>query len=406
MADKLVTIQRRFLWGGGSDHRKIAWVKWRMVCLPKDKGGLGIKDIKTFNTALLAKWRWEMFQQPGEPWARILVSKYSGWRSLEEGKTGGHDSIWWKDIVSTHNLQQNRALMRETEWRLGCGDKCRFWEDCWVDNDVPLKLKYPRLYQISSQQQQTIMQMGSFSGAVWEWQLNWRRPLFDNEIAMADDFIGKIAQQEILPHRPDFWWWKPDPGGKFSSKSAYGLLWGDIMESNQEVVFKELWKLKIPPKASVFAWRLIKDRLPTKLNLNRRQVAVSDTMCPFCRSHEEDAAHLFFNCSKILPLWWESLSWIGILTAPPQNPREHFMQHGQQVVGITKSTRWKCWWVAVTWTIWQQRNRIVFQNQGFNGSKVMDDALLLLWSWLKSNEKDFTVHFNQWTTNLSLGFCT
>ena len=93
MADKLVTIQRRFLWGGGSDHRKIAWVKWRMVCLPKDKGGLGIKDIKTFNTALLAKWRWEMFQQPGEPWARILVSKYSGWRSLEEGKRGRHDSL-------------------------------------------------------------------------------------------------------------------------------------------------------------------------------------------------------------------------------------------------------------------------------------------------------------------------
>lgn len=153
MADKLVTIQRRFLWGGGSDHRKIAWVKWRMVCLPKDKGGLGIKDIKTFNTALLGKWRWELFQQPDEPWARVLFSKYGGWRSLEEGKTGGHDSFWWKDLISIHNLQENRALRREIEWRLGCGDKCRFWEDCWVHNDVPLKLKYPRLYQISSQQQ-------------------------------------------------------------------------------------------------------------------------------------------------------------------------------------------------------------------------------------------------------------
>jgi len=73
-------------------------------------------------------------------------------------------------MISIHNLQENMALRWETEWRLGYGDKCQFWEDCWVDNDVPLKLKYPRLYQISSQQQQTIMQMGSFSGAVWEWQ--------------------------------------------------------------------------------------------------------------------------------------------------------------------------------------------------------------------------------------------
>ncbi|KAH1203410.1 hypothetical protein GmHk_17G049668 [Glycine max] len=144
----------------------------------------------------------------------------------------------------------------------------------------------------------------------------------------------------------------------------------------------------------------------TKLSgslLRPRQVVLSDTMCPFCCNHEEDAAHLFFNCSKTIPLWWESLSWIGVVTALPQNPRDHFLQHGHQLVGNTKSTRWKCWWVAVTWTIWQQRNKTVFQNQCFNSSKVMDDALLLLWSWLKSNDKDFTVHFNQWATNLTLG---
>jgi len=93
----------------------------------------------------------------------------------------------------------------------------------------------------------------------------------------------------------------------------------------------------------------------------RRQVVLSDTMCPFCCNHEEDAAHLFFNCSKTLPLWWESLSWIGVVTALPQNPRDHFLQHGHQLVGNTKSTRWKCWWVTVTWTIWQQRNKTVFQ---------------------------------------------
>ena len=115
----------------------------------------------------------------------------------------------------------NSALKKETEWRMGRGDKCRFLEDCWVDNDVPLMLKYPRLYQISCQQQQTIKQMGSNIGAAWEWQLNWRRPLFDSEIAMADDFLGEIAQKEIHPHRADSWVWKPEPGGQYSSKSTY-----------------------------------------------------------------------------------------------------------------------------------------------------------------------------------------
>ena len=31
-----------------------------------------------------------------------------------------------------------------------------------------------------------------------------------------------------------------------------------------------MWKLKIPPRAAAFSWRIFKDRLPTKANLRRR----------------------------------------------------------------------------------------------------------------------------------------
>ena len=77
VVDKLVRIQRKFLWGGALDHT-LAWVKWDIVCLPKDKGGLGIKDVNTFNLALLAKWKWHLFQHQGQLWARVLESKYGG----------------------------------------------------------------------------------------------------------------------------------------------------------------------------------------------------------------------------------------------------------------------------------------------------------------------------------------
>ena len=69
---KLEAIQRRFLWGGGSEHRKIAWVNWKTVCQPKDKGGLGIKDIKIFNSTLMGKWRWDLFHKQEEPWAKVI----------------------------------------------------------------------------------------------------------------------------------------------------------------------------------------------------------------------------------------------------------------------------------------------------------------------------------------------
>ncbi|KHN48760.1 Putative ribonuclease H protein, partial [Glycine soja] len=52
IVDKLVSLQRNFMWGGNQDHKKIPWVKWDVICLPKNDGGLGIKDISKFNEAL------------------------------------------------------------------------------------------------------------------------------------------------------------------------------------------------------------------------------------------------------------------------------------------------------------------------------------------------------------------
>ncbi|KHN44525.1 Putative ribonuclease H protein, partial [Glycine soja] len=49
---KIVSIQRKFLWGGQQEASKIPWVKWGSVCLPKNKGDLGIKDLSIFNEAL------------------------------------------------------------------------------------------------------------------------------------------------------------------------------------------------------------------------------------------------------------------------------------------------------------------------------------------------------------------
>jgi len=55
---KLAKLQRRFLWGGVSDNPKISWVKWQHVCLPKTKGGLGVRSLELVNYSLLGKWRW------------------------------------------------------------------------------------------------------------------------------------------------------------------------------------------------------------------------------------------------------------------------------------------------------------------------------------------------------------
>lgn len=174
---------------------------------------------------------------------------------------------------------------------------------------------------------------------------------------------------------------------------------------NTDPAFEEIWKLKIPAKAAIFAWRLVKDRLPTKNNLRRRQVQLNDTLCPFCRNYEEEASHLFFSCTKTQPVQWESLSWINTSGAFSANPRHHFLQHSFGLLELKQYNRWKCWWVALTFTIWQHRNRTIFSNEPFNGSRMMEDAVFLVWSWFRELEKGFTEHYNYQSSNLSATFC-
>ena len=83
--NRLSAIQRQFVWGGSFEGKKIALVAWRQVSASRDLGGLGIKDIKVLNNALLIKWKWLVFHQSDQLWSRILVSKYKGWRGLEQG---------------------------------------------------------------------------------------------------------------------------------------------------------------------------------------------------------------------------------------------------------------------------------------------------------------------------------
>ena len=186
--------------GGGSDQHKIAWVGWDTVCLSKDKGGLGIKDINNFNIALLGQWRWHLMQQKGKQWARVVDSKYGGWRGLNEVDRVGSESVWWRDLKrALIHSQQGQLIQNGLKWKVGSGDKIKFWEDRWICGEESL------------QQQQLIQQMGSHKDNGWEWNFTWRRTLFENEIDLAVSFLNEVQHKAIQQQEIDVWKWIREP---------------------------------------------------------------------------------------------------------------------------------------------------------------------------------------------------
>ncbi|XP_026384654.1 uncharacterized protein LOC113280216 [Papaver somniferum] len=72
---KLNQIMRNFLCGSSSEKRKIKWVAWDRACTPKHMGGLGIRNLKLTNKALLAKWSWRFSREKTQLWRRLIQEK-------------------------------------------------------------------------------------------------------------------------------------------------------------------------------------------------------------------------------------------------------------------------------------------------------------------------------------------
>ena len=263
---RITSIQRRFLWGWGKANKPIFWVSWKDVCKSKAEGGLGCRDIRMLNYALLAKWRWRSLSDVNGRWKELLDSKYN--LELEDNQTSTKvQSWWWRDLLKICKEGGGKGwFQEELGWEIGCGNKIKFWEEVWVGS-ADLKSMFPRLFSLSLNQGQAVGEVGEWINSEWRWSLKWRRARFEWEKPMEADLSMILSRVILKKNIKDNHTWGKEKSRLFSVKSAYECLAKQIRDPQSEV-FKLLWKVKAFPSVVTTAWRVLVGRIPTRVDLS------------------------------------------------------------------------------------------------------------------------------------------
>lgn len=93
----------------------------------KKDGGLGVRDLPTFNKALLAKQAWRIIKYPNSLLAKTLRNKYHPHSSFMEVKVSPLSSFTWRFILSTRDL-----IKRGLKKVVGSVHEVNIWDDPWI----------------------------------------------------------------------------------------------------------------------------------------------------------------------------------------------------------------------------------------------------------------------------------
>lgn len=311
----------RFWWDSNTGKKKMCWLAWNKLIKPKGMGGLGFKDIQTFNKALLAKLPWRMLTNPDCLLSRVLLGKYCHKYSLLRVKPTKGSSHGWLGILAGRDL-----LLPQLGRAIGSGTEIKVWSDAWISTSSYLVPYGPHKERASDLYVSDLINRGI---------CDWNKELVRS---ILPDFA-----EDILTLKPsktgarDSYIWFASKSGQYTTKSGYAsaieLQNHDLQEESRPEEFdwyRSVWSLTTAPKLHLFIWKAIQGALPTGDSLRKRGL-LQNTNCIHC-GLLETTEHIFLHCSFAKQVWK------AIHTSTDFNP-ELLLSFTEALIA---STNWIC----------------------------------------------------------------
>ena len=102
-------------------------------------GGMGFRDLRSFNLALLAKQGWRLQQQSNSLFYQVFKSKYFPDTSFVQAQQGRNPSYVWQSILAAQPIFKHGM-----RWQVGNGENIYIWKDKWIPNPSTYQIISPR----------------------------------------------------------------------------------------------------------------------------------------------------------------------------------------------------------------------------------------------------------------------
>ena len=101
LCDELDNLCAKFWWGQVGNEGKIHWTSWDKLSTSKMEDGMGFRDLRDFNLALLAKQGWRMIQGNDSLLYKCFKVRYFPRSSFLDAKKFPRCSYLWRSLLAT-----------------------------------------------------------------------------------------------------------------------------------------------------------------------------------------------------------------------------------------------------------------------------------------------------------------
>lgn len=129
-----------YWWGSSADNRHMHWMAWEHLTEPKCKGGMGFRDLRSFNLAMLGKKGWRLISRPDSLCARVLKGRYFHDTEFMRATRKKHASRTWRAILASREALDHGLIKRISD-----GATTEIWGDRWIANHFGARPITPRV---------------------------------------------------------------------------------------------------------------------------------------------------------------------------------------------------------------------------------------------------------------------